>query len=350
MNQSEVFCFSAFIVFVAIMLAVDLGIFNKKDHIIKSREALVWSTVWVSLALLFYGFLYKYAEKIHGIETIEELKSYVVLYGQKVKINPIDFEQSLRSYRSIFSLEFLSGYVIELSLSVDNIFIIILIFAAFKVQKQLYHRVLFWGIIGAVVFRCIFIFAGSFLINQFFWILYIFAGFLIFTGIKMLINRDEVETVDSEKHVVVKFASHFFKVHPKFYGNKFFIKKDQQSYITPLFLVLLMIEFSDIVFAVDSIPAVFAVTKDPYIVFFSNIFAILGLRSMFFLLINVVHKFHFFKYGLAILLIFIGLKMILAEKLEAIGFTITHSLIVILSILLGSIILSFLFPEKGKTI
>lgn len=348
MNHSEILYFAGFIVFVAVMLALDLGIFNKRDHIIKSKEAMLWSGVWVTLALVFYGFLYKYAEKIHGIETIEELKRYVLLYGQKVKINPDDLEQSLRSYRSVFSLEYLTGYVIELSLSIDNIFIIILIFAAFKVQKHLYHRVLFWGILGAVVFRCIFIFAGSFLISRFSWILYVFAAFLIFTGVKMLLNKDEEEAIDSEKHIVVKWASRFFKVHPKFVENKFFTIREGKRYITPLFLVLLMIEFSDIIFAVDSIPAIFAVTKDPYIVFFSNIFAILGLRSMFFLLINVVDKFHFFKYGLSLLLIFIGLKMLLAEQLEAFGFTVSHSLIVILSILLGSVILSFLFPEKKK--
>lgn len=347
MNSSELFYFSSFLIFVIAMLAVDLGLVNKKDHVISYKEAFYWSTFWVTLALLFYLFLYFFSHKIHGITNIEELKYYSSLYKQHIKINPSDFQESIRNYRHLFSLEFITGYIIELSLSVDNIFIIILIFNSFKVERRLFHRVLFWGILGAIIFRCLFIFAGAFLINRFAWILYLFAGFLVYTGLKMLFTKDEQEEIDTEKHFIIKFASRFFKVHPRFEGNKFFIKKGGRTFVTPLFLVLLMIEFSDLIFAVDSIPAIFAVTKNPFVVFFSNIFAVLGLRSLFFLLINVLDRFHFFKYGLAVLLTFIGLKMFFAEWLKEMGFTINYSLLVILLILFLSVILSLVFPKKN---
>ncbi len=222
----------------------------------------------------------------------------------------------------------------------------VLIFTAFAVDKRYYHKVLVWGIIGAIVMRFGFIFVGSTLIKQFHWILYLFGAFLVYTGIEMYINRNNDKEIDPENHKIVKFASKYFAVHPQFVGNKFFVKIDHKKLITPLFLVLLIIEGTDLVFAVDSIPAIFSITKDPYIVFFSNIFAILGLRSMFFLLVNIIDKFHYLKIGLAALLAFIGLKMLAANYADKIGLTTGRSLLIILAILGVSIGASFVFPKK----
>ena len=205
-----------------------------------------------------------------------------------------------------------------------------------------------WGIIGAVVMRFIFIFTGAALVRQFDWILYIFGGILIFTGIKLFIDRNKQDKIDPSSHPVVKFASKYFNVYNQFVGHRFFVKIDGKHYITPLFIVLLVIEFSDVIFAVDSIPAIFAVSKDPYIIFFSNIFAILGLRALFFLLANVLNRFYYLKIGLAVLLTFIGVKMLVHEPLKEIGFQTVHSLYVILGILSISVLASVLFPPKQK--
>jgi tellurite resistance protein TerC len=221
----------------------------------------------------------------------------------------------------------------------------VLIFTAFGVNKRHYHKVLFWGIIGAIVMRFTFIFAGAALISQFNWILYLFGAFLVYTGIRMYINRNDEKEIDPQNNKIVKFASRYFTVHPKFEGNRFFVTIDHKKLITPLFLALLTIEFTDLLFAVDSIPAVFSITKDPYIVFFSNIFAILGLRSMFFLLVNVMDRFHYLKTGLAALLTFIGLKMLAANYVDKIGLTTGNSLLVILAILALSVGASLLFPK-----
>jgi len=239
-------------------------------------------------------------------------------------------------------------FIVELSLSVDNIFVIILIFSSFGVEKRLYHRVLFWGILGAIVFRFIFIFTGSYLINRFHWLIFVFAAFLVFTGIRMFLTRDKEESIDTERHPIVRFCSKYFRVHSRYEGKKFWLKIDGRKLVTPLFIVLLVVEFTDVLFAVDSVPAVFAITKDPYIVFFSNIFAILGLRTMFFLLLNVMDKFHYFKTGLSFILIFVGGKMFAEDFLARIGFTTAHSLLIIVSILLISIAASLLYPKKHK--
>jgi tellurite resistance protein TerC len=348
MNNGEFYYFCFFLIFICLALFVDLGIFNKHDRIIASKHAAIKTAVWISLAFLFYLFLNFFGENIHGISDMEGMKYHITKYAQNVAVVENDYARSIQNYRHELSLEFLTGYVIEEALSMDNLFVIILIFTAFNVDKRLYHRVLFWGILGAVVFRFIFIFTGAFLIVKFSWILYLFAAFLIFTGIRMFVNRNDEEKIETESHPVVKFAAKYFSIHDRFAGNKFFVKINHKNLITPLFLVLMIIEFTDILFAVDSIPAIFAVTKDPYIVFFSNIFAILGLRSMFFLLINVMHKFHFFKHGLSVLLVFIGLKMVFNDWLKSIGFSIEYSLLIIGLILTLSIVLSLLIPEKEK--
>ena len=345
--SNEYLFFGSFLLFIVLILSIDLGLFNKKDHKVSLKEAAVMSFIWVSFALGFYFLLITNGEILHGISNFTQLQEVTTSHFHHITLHPDNFAESLAIYKQNLGLEFITGYVIEYALSVDNIFVMVLIFTAFNVDEKYYHRVLFWGIIGAVLMRFIFIFLGSTLINEFGWILYIFGVFLIYTGISMFLSRGEEEKFDTENHKVVRFASKYFSVYPEYVGNKFFIKVDGVKMVTPLFIVLLIVEFTDLIFAVDSIPAIFAVTKDPYIVFFSNIFAILGLRSMFFLLVNVIHKFHYLKAGLAFLLLFIGLKMLTHHWLSLWGFTTMHSLFIILFILTTSIVASLAFPKKS---
>lgn len=344
--SNEYIFFGSFLLFIIMVLSIDLGVFNKKDHKVSLKEAAIMSFIWVSFAFGFYFVLLTEGEILHGIQNYEQLKEVTVKHFHNISLIPGNYAESLSLYKQNLALEFLTGYVIEYALSVDNIFVMVLIFSAFSVEEKYYHRVLFWGIIGAVLMRFVFIFLGSTLINEFGWILYIFGAFLVYTGIMMFINSDEEEKIDTENHKVVRFASKYFSVYPEYVGNKFFIKIDGKRMVTPLFIVLLIVEFTDLIFAVDSIPAIFAVTKDPYIVFFSNIFAILGLRSMFFLLVNVIHKFHYLKLGLSVLLVFIGVKMLAHHWLSLWGFTTMHSLFIILLILTSSIVASLMFPKK----
>ena len=344
--SNEYLFFGSFLLFIVLMLSIDLGLFNKKDHKVTLKEAGVMSFIWVSFALGFYFLLITNGEILHGISNFAQLQEVTTKHLHNITLNPNNYAESLAVYKQNLGLEFITGYVIEYALSVDNIFVMVLIFTAFNVNEKYYHRVLFWGIIGAVIMRFLFIFLGSTLINEFGWILYIFGVFLVYTGITMFISRDEEEKIDTENHKVVRFAARYFSVYPEYVDNKFFLKFNGVKMVTPLFIVLLIVEFTDLIFAVDSIPAIFAVTKDPYIVFFSNIFAILGLRSMFFLLVNVIHKFHYLKVGLAFLLIFIGVKMLAHHWLELWGFTTMHSLFVILFILTTSIVGSLVFPKK----
>lgn len=348
--SNEVIFFGAFALFIILMLALDLGLFNKKDQPVSLKQAGIMSAIWVSCAIGFYFFLKIQGHILHDIQDEAHLIEVVQKNQHNIVLNGTSFEENLIKYKNNLSLEFITGYVIEYALSVDNIFVMVLIFSAFGVKEKYYHRVLFWGILGAVIMRFLFIFIGATLISKFGWILYLFGAFLIYSGIMMFINREGDDEIDPENHKVVKLASKFFPVYPDFVGNKFFHKVEGKQYITPLFLVLLIIEFTDVIFAVDSIPAIFAVTKDPYIVFFSNIFAILGLRSMFFLLVNVIHKFHYLKTGLAFLLIFIGIKMLGHHYLKEWGFTTAHSLYIIIGILVISVVASLAFPKKEKTI
>lgn len=344
--SNELTFFLGFMLFIILMLAIDLGLFNKKDHAVSLKEAAIMSFIWVSFALGFYFLLLKEGHQLHGIENFAQLKSITEAHLHNITLIPENLEASLQIYRKNLALEFITGYVVEYALSVDNIFVMVLVFTAFGVQEKYYHRVLFWGILGALIMRFLFIFLGAALINEFGWILYLFGAFLVYTGVMMFIQRNQEEKIDPENHKVVRFASRYFSVYPQFAGNKFFIRENGKRMVTPLFLVLLIIEFTDLIFAVDSIPAIFAVTKDPYIVFFSNIFAILGLRSMFFLLVNVIHKFHYLKTGLSFLLVFIGVKMLAHSWLDSIGFTTAHSLLVIVLILAVSIAASLIFPKK----
>lgn len=348
--QSELLFISGFIVFILIMLSLDLGLFAKTDRPVSLKQAGIMSAVWVSLALGFYALILKFGHLLHHVDSFAVLQQINAENFHHLKLNANDFAGSLELYRKNLGLEFITGYVVEYALSVDNIFVMVLVFTAFGVNPKYYHKVLFWGIIGAVLMRFAFIFLGSTLITHFHWILYLFGAFLVYTGVTMFINRNQEDEIDPENHRIVKFASKYFAVHPQFEGDRFFIKVDRKKFITPLFLVLLIIEVTDLVFAVDSIPAIFSITKDPYIVFFSNIFAILGLRSMFFLLVNIIDKFHYLKVGLAVLLAFIGLKMLAANYVDRIGLTTGNSLLIILAILVISVVASLAFPKKKETV
>lgn len=345
--SSRIIFFVAFMVFIVFMLAMDLGVFHKKDHVIKIKEAAIWTGVWITLAMLFGMLLLFKAEWVHGITSMEDLLAYAKGSGLEAQIQAsTDYATALGIYRKEVFSQYLAGYFLEESLSIDNIFVMIMIFVSFGIDKKYYHRILFWGIMGAIVLRFLFIFLLGALVEKFSWVLAIFGVILIYSGIKMFRDKGD-EQIDTANHPAVKLASRFFPVTRNIDGHKFFTKIDGKNYMTPLFLVLLVIEFSDIIFAVDSIPAVFSVTTDTFIVYFSNIFAIMGLRSLFFLLSNVTDMFWLLKYGLGCLLCFIGVKMIGHEFL---GFEVSTlvSLLVILGILVGSICFSLLFPKKEK--
>lgn len=334
-------------VFIIFMLAMDLGVFHKKDHVIKIKEAAIWTGIWVALAMLFGLLLLFKAEWVHGITNMDELLEYVKGGSLAHRIVPgMDFGDALPIYRKEIFQQYLAGYFLEETLSIDNIFVMIMIFVSFGIDKQYYHRILFWGILGAIVMRFLFIFLLGAVIHKFSWVLAVFGVILIYSGIKMFRDKGD-KRIDTANHPVVKLASRFLPVSRHTHGHDFFIKRDGRMYMTPLFLVLLVIEFSDVIFAVDSIPAVFSVTTDTYIVYFSNIFAIMGLRSLFFLLSNVTDMFWLLKYGLGLLLCFIGVKMIGHEFFGwEIGTMV--SLAVILGILVASIEFSLLFPKKKQ--
>ncbi|MCF8298202.1 MAG: TerC/Alx family metal homeostasis membrane protein [Saprospiraceae bacterium] len=348
MNNSEIIFFSIFLVLILSILMIDLGLFNKKSHVIAFKEALIWSLVYIGISLVFYGFIHFKGDVIHGIKSKEDIQQKIEKYSHPIEIESLSFEEAVKVYKKNLALEYITGYLIEKSLSVDNIFVMVLIFFAFGVKEIYYKKVLFWGILGALVMRFIFIFSAAALIQKFNWVLYLFGGLLIYTGIRMFITRNKEDEIDVEHHPVVKFASKRFAVYPRYVRHHFFVSKNHKTFITPLFIVLLVIEFSDVIFAVDSIPAIFSVTKDPYVVFFSNVFAILGLRALFFLVINVIHIFHYLKVGLSVLLTFIGVKMIFHDYLESLGFTTTISLWIILGILTVSILSSLMFPKEAK--
>jgi tellurite resistance protein TerC len=344
MTTHEGLIFGGFLVLIIFLLILDIGVFNKKDHEVGFKSALFYTILWVSFAMVFWMVIHFFGHRIHDPENLEQLQQLVDKYQHPITLTD-NFEESLQIYRKNLGFEFLTGYVIEYSLSVDNIFVFLMIFFSFGVKKIYYHRILFWGIIGAVVMRFLFIFISSALIQQFEWILYIFGAFLVFTGIKMYIERNNHGHIDTNNHPVIRFVSKLFPIDREYSGHNFFIKKNGKLFATSSFIVLMVIEFSDVIFAVDSVPAIFAVTKDPYIVYFSNIFAIIGLRSLFFLVMNVINKFRYLKVGLSALLVFIGIKMLIHHYFEI---TTVQSLFIILSILGLSVILSLIIPEKKQ--
>ena len=308
----------AFLILVAGMLALDLGVFNKKDHEIGVGEALRWTGVWIGVSLLFNLALY-------------------FLYGK-------GYIPNTELSGGEAALEFLTGYIIEKSLSMDNIFVMAAIFGYFKIPKIYQHRVLFWGILGAIIFRGVFVIGGAALLHHFEWIMYVFGALLIFSALKMLFSKEDEEQ-DLSQNTVVKLAKKFFPITTKIEGHAFFLKENGKRYITPLFLSLLVIETTDIFFAVDSIPAIFAVTQDPFIVFTSNIMAILGLRSLYFALAAMLGKFHLLKYALVFILGFVGVKMLIMEVYKIPTWI---SLSVIVFALGLGIAASFMFPAKEE--
>jgi len=344
--MTEILFLSGFLLMIAFFLALDLGVFNKNAHEVSIKESLLFTLLWISLAIGFFFFLRKFGDLMHRINSMESLEAINTFHKHGLTFSPLaDFETNLQLYRNQLSLEFITGYVIEYALSIDNIFVILMLFISFGTDKKYYHRVLFWGIIGAIAMRFIFIFSLSALIHQFEWILAIFGAILIYSAIKLFLNRNKEEKVDVKEHKLVKFFSKRFPVTSDYVDEKFVTKINGKRFITPLFLLLIVIEFSDVIFAVDSVPAIFSITQDSYIVFFSNVFAIIGLRSLFFLLSNIVNMFRFLKHGLSVLLAFIGVKMLL-EVIFHISISTQLSLLIILSILISCILLSIFISKK----
>ena len=304
MIRTNIWFWVGFVGFVLAMLSLDLGVFHRTPHEVRPKEAAIWTGVWVALAMLFAAGLF-------------------AIYGHRV------------------GLTFLTGYVIEESLSVDNIFVIVLIFDYFRVPRICQHRVLFYGIVGALLMRGLFIGLGAVLIARFHWILYIFGAMLVITGVRMAFRADD--EFNGDDNAVVRLVRRFVPISQSFHGKHFFTVEAGQRVATPLLLVLVLVEVTDLIFAVDSIPAIFGVTQDPFIVFTSNIFAILGLRSLYFLLAAVVDRFYLLKYGLALILTFVGVKMLTERFFEI---DIVLSLVIILGILVVSIVASMIWPRR----
>lgn len=318
-----------FTAFVFAVLALDLGVFHKKAHEVGFKEATIWTTVWIGTALLFNYLFYIYAKYLFTSDD-----RYTSIPG---------FDPDAQAKTS--ALEFLTGFVVEKSLAIDNIFVFAVVFAYFGIPKMYQHRVLFWGILGALVFRAIFIAMGSVLM-QYHWVVIFFGVLLILTGFKMFFAGTKPQNL--ENNAIIKQLKKVFRVHPQIQGQRFFFKKDGLTYVTPLFLALIFLELSDIIFAVDSVPAIFALTKEPLIVFTSNIFAILGLRSMYFMLAGVMDRFAYIKFGLASVLIFVGLKMVWLNEAFGGKFPINWSLIVIAFLIGASIFASIFVDRRNK--
>lgn len=304
-NPESAWLWAGFVLFIILMLLLDLVVFSRRLHIIKMKEALLLSLFWISLAIIFNLGVWKYL-------------------GQEK------------------ALEFLAAYLIEESLSIDNLFVFIMIFAYFQVEPQYQHRILFWGIIGAMVLRAVFIITGVALINQFHWVIYIFGGFLIFTGIRMALDKGN--NIEPEKNPVIRLVRKVFPVTTQHHQGQFFIRINKKLFATSLFITLVMIEFTDLVFAVDSIPAVLAISKDPFIVYTSNVFAILGLRSLYFALSSIISYFRYLKFGLSAILFFVGVKMCISGFYKM---PIGISLGVLVGILTLSVLLSVWIPKKS---
>ena len=305
-----------FNVFVLTMLALDLGVFHRNKHVVAFREAIGWTIVWITLAGAFAVLIYFFGH---------------ILTGNPGRPN------------SELTLEFLTGYLIEESLSVDNLFVFLVIFRYFAVPRKYQHQILFWGVVGALVMRGIFILVGIKLLNRFSWLIYVFGAILIYSGIKLL-GQEEKE-IEPEKNIVLRIFRKFFRLTDNYEDGKFFVVRQGIRYATPLAVVLVMIETTDLLFATDSIPAVFAITREPFIVYTSNVFAILGLRSLYFALAGMIEVFHLLHYGLSLILIFIGVKMLVSHYVKL---PIGIALGAVAGVLLISIVLSLIFPKKTK--
>jgi tellurite resistance protein TerC len=348
--MSESLFFLLFSIGVLAVMLIDLGVFKKDTAAeVTFREAGFWTGMWVLLAIAFYLFLGYNGAMVHGISDMASLKAVQQAYASHIDLGKGSYFDALAVFQNNMSLEFITGYLVEYSLSADNVFVFILIFNSFGVQKRYYKKILVWGILGAIVLRLIFIFLGAALLQKFDWIIYVFGAFLVYTGVKILFSKHEEEEIDTANHPVVRLLSRFFNVYKRNVIGRFFVRmKTGKVFITPIFIVVVVIAFTDILFAVDSIPAIFSISKDPYIVFFSNVFAVMGLRSLFFFLSSLMGLFRFLPMGLGVLLSFVGGKMLAHSKLEEWGFGTLSSLGVIIGILTISILLSVLFPEKKE--
>lgn len=332
--------YAGFTLFVLGMLALDLGVFHREAHEVTVKESLAWSVVWISLALLFgYGF-WQYAQW-----KFPQDPRILAALAENGITDSAAIAAATAKLANQTGLEYLTGFVIEKSLSVDNIFVFVVVFGYFAIPPRYQHRVLFYGIIGALVFRVLFIMLGAALM-QFHWVILLFGGFLILTGIKILFAPEK--PIEPDKNPIIKLLRRIIPICPTIEGQNFFVVKNGVRHGTPLLVCLVFIEITDIVFAVDSVPAIFAITKEPLIVFTSNVFAILGLRALFFLLAGVMHKFRLLKYGLGIILIFVGLKMVWLNDAFGGKFPISWSLGIIGGILALSVALSLAFPAKPE--
>ncbi|MES2566137.1 MAG: TerC family protein [Bacteroidota bacterium] len=293
--------------FVLLMLALDLGVFNRKAHLITIKEAMIWSGVWITLAVCFNVLIYYWQGEAKA-------------------------------------LEFFTGYVIEKSLSVDNIFVFVLIFSYFKTPAIHQHKILFWGILGALIMRAVFIFAGAAVLEEFHWTVYIFGAILLYTGFRMFTQKDKI--IDPEKNTIIKFFKRFMPpVRNDSHAGRFFVKENGKRFATPLFLVLIVVETTDLIFAIDSIPAILSITHDEFIVYTSNVFAILGLRSLYFALARMIDKFRYLSKGLALILVFTGIKMLIVDLYKI---PIFLALLVIVVILFLSTMISLFYPNAKK--
>ena len=343
MDLSEMLFLGGFVAFIAAILLLDMFVIDKKAHVVSIKEAGTWTAVWIALALLFSVFLWFHGDMVHGIDNFSDLQTVASRYAAHLKLNPDDFEASLQQYRHYMTISYISGYLIEKTLSVDNLFVMMMIFTSFGVGKNEYQHVLNWGILGAIVLRFVFIFLGAAIISRFDWVLLVFGAVLVYSGVKMYLNRNKKEEMNVEKHPVVRLLSKTGRVHTQFEGDRFFIRRAGKLMVTPLLVTVLVIEFSDLIFAFDSIPAVFSVSLDPYVVFFSNIFAILGLRAMFFLLAAIADRFRYLKLGVCVLLVFIGVKMLIHKYFEIDA---VSSLVFIIGVLAVSIGASLVVSPK----
>jgi TerC family integral membrane protein len=321
--------YAAFLLLVLVLLAVDLGVFHREPHRVSMREAGAWCLVWVSLALVFDVFLYAFMRQRFASDP-------------RLLATPL-FDAAAAAHRS--ALEFLAGYVVEYSLSVDNIFVFVVVLSYFAVPARYQHRVLFFGILGALVFRGAFIALGALLL-RFEWVVWLFGGFLVFTGLKLMTGGDA--PVEPHERAVIRLFRRHVPVTATIDGPQFFVRQEGRLHATPLLIALLFLELTDILFAFDSVPAIFGLTNEPLIVFTSNIFAILGLRNLYFLLAGAVDKFHFLKYGLGIVLVFVGLKMVWLNRLYGGHFPIEVSLGFIVAVIAASIVLSLAFPKAPE--
>ena len=330
MNMTQIAVWVGFNAMVIVMLLVDLLVFHRKAHEVRFKEAIGWSIVWVTLGLSFTVFVYYYYQHFY-----DPALAAATPAGPNATLGAMTGGEA--------SLKYVTGYLIEKSLSVDNLFVFLLIFRYFAVPAAYQHRVLFWGIIGALIFRAIFIFAGVALIHQFHWMIYVFGAFLVFSGTKLAFEKDK--EIHPEKNPVLKLTKRMMPLTHEYHGQKFFIIEAGRRVATPLLVALIVVETTDIIFAVDSIPAIIAITADPFLVYTSNVFAILGLRALFFALAAFMDLFHYLHYGLAAVLIFVGVKMLIVDFVDIPTLV---SLGVVAALLGGSVILSMVLPHKPE--